>query len=204
MVSLSSLDTGDILLFHNDSSFTCKIIEFFTDSKVAHTGLVIRDPWFTENELTGLYLLQSTCDNTIDAEDGKIKFGVKLTELDSVLSEYTYTYVRKLNVIRDEDFKSKLSSIYMKIHDLPYDMDFRHWLVAGLNHIRCTKSMVKKHIDTFWCSALVGYIYVELGYLPKNTDWSNLSPSDIEIIETTPRTILYPTTKLEIKTFDIE
>ena len=35
-----------------------------------------------------------------------------------------------------------------------------------------------KKTDRFWCSALVGYIYTELGLLPYNTDWSILRPSD--------------------------
>ena len=70
--------------------------------------------------------------------------------------------------------------------------------------MRCTKEMVQRHLDTFWCSALVGYIYVKLGYLPQNTDWSNLSPSDISAIKTNPDTILDNMEALEIRTFDIE
>jgi hypothetical protein len=32
--------------------------------------------------------------------------------------------------------------------------------------------------NRFWCSALTGYIYTMLGYLPSSTDWSILYPSD--------------------------
>ena len=33
--------------------------------------------------------------------------------------------------------------------------------------------------DRFWCSALVGYFWVQLGFLPETTDWSTLRPSDL-------------------------
>ena len=49
-----------------------------------------------------------------------------------------------------------------------------------------------------WCSALVGFVYIELGYIYKDTDYSNLSPSDIESINTIPSDLLDPTTKLII------
>ena len=35
--------------------------------------------------------------------------------------------------------------------------------------------------NSFWCSALVGYIYTRCGLLNRETDWSILRPSDFSI-----------------------
>ena len=49
-----------------------------------------------------------------------------------------------------------------------------------------------------WCSALVGFVYVKLGYIPKDIDYSNLSPNDIENMTTTPNDLLDPVIQLDI------
>ena len=46
------------------------------------------------------------------------------------------------------------------------------------NHLGVWDYKVKRHTDAFWCSALVGFVYVKLGLLPKDFDWSNWAPCD--------------------------
>ena len=46
-------------------------------------------------------------------------------------------------------------------------------------HLGLSKEMVKRHTNRFWCSALVAFIYTELGLIDSNTDWSNMAPSDL-------------------------
>jgi hypothetical protein len=40
-----------------------------------------------------------------------------------------------------------------------------------------------RHRNTFWCSALVSYIYTELGLLESSTDWSTISPADLSTMD---------------------
>ena len=198
MINKSDLDTGDILFFHSNSSYISKTIEWFTSSNVAHTGIVIKDPWFNNNNLNGLYLLESTCDNVEDVEDKKIKWGVKLCKLDDVIAEYDKIYVRKLNTVRNKIFKDTIENIYNDVKNIPYDLDINNWYIAALNHLGISESKVKKHKNKMWCSALVGFIYLNLGYIDKNIDYSNLAPSDIEIIDTIPNNLLEKVTELNI------
>ena len=190
MININELDSGDILFFHSNKSIISNLIEFFTFSKVAHTGIVIKDPWFQNNHLQGLYLLESTCDNLIDVEDNKIKWGVKLCKLDQVIAEYDLVYVRKLKIIRNKQFKDKMNNIYEQVKDIPYDLNIKNWYIAALNHLNISNEKVKKHKNSMWCSALVGFIYINLGYIDKETDYSNLSPNDLEKINTIPIDLL--------------
>ena len=36
----------------------------------------------------------------------------------------------------------------------------------------------KNRIDKFWCSALIGYIYVKLGFLNEKIKWTLLTPNN--------------------------
>ena len=46
-------------------------------------------------------------------------------------------------------------------------------------HIGLSKNMVKRHVNSFWCSALVCYLYRELQLIDQTIDWSNMAPSDL-------------------------
>ena len=35
----------------------------------------------------------------------------------------------------------------------------------------------EKKVNSFWCSALLTYIYIKLGFLYKYTDWTIVNPS---------------------------
>jgi hypothetical protein len=70
------------------------------------------------------------------------------------------------------DYK-KLAEIYKITYDKPYDYNIVDWILAWFK-----KDITPQKTDRFWCSALLGYIYTELGLLPKDTDWSILTPSD--------------------------
>ena len=38
-------------------------------------------------------------------------------------------------------------------------------------------------IDTFWCSALVTFMYVGMGWFPENLDWTDKTPADLARIK---------------------
>ena len=191
MVKINELDSGDMLFFHSNNSTISNLIEWVTSSKVAHTGIVIKDPWFEDNHLQGLYLLESTCDK-------KVKWGVKLCKLDDVIAEYNLIYVRKLKAPKNNLFKDKMNEIYDQVKNIPYDLDIGNWYIAALNHLHLSKDKVKKHQNSMWCSALVGFVYVKLGYIDKETDYSNLAPNDLETICTIPNDLLDEVCLLDI------
>lgn len=200
---MEQLETGDLLLFDDHSHgwfglFT-QAIKYFTNSNYSHIGMILKDPTFIHPSLKGTYVWESSWEGKPDPQDGKIKLGVQITPLSEVLDCYRnnngHVYLRKLNVIRNVNdnlynFRrlvgkklrqvifsdKKMKIIHNIVYDKPYDIIPKDWLEAIFR-----KDDDPQKTDRFWCSALVGYIYTNLGILQKDTDWSILRPSDFSI-----------------------
>ena len=60
-------------------------------------------------------------------------------------------------------------------YNIPYDINPFDWIRADLNiNIGNTQKR-----NTYWCSALVTYFYVKLGFLDKNVPWTLISPQEL-------------------------
>ena len=173
------LKTGDVLLcdFTGGGAFGwfSSAIKYFTESEFSHTAVVLKDPTFVPL-VKGWYVWESTYDGEPDPQDDRIKLGVKITPFDDFLKEYTTKgklYVRKLytNETISED---KLKDIHDVVYHKPYDIVPKDWYDAYER-----KDPNPQRTSRFWCSALVGYIYTQLGLYPKTTDWTMMRPSDI-------------------------
>ena len=98
--NLDQLKTGDILLFNEKSFWFSRLVEYWTGSPWSHVAIVLRDPTYLDPKLTGLYLWESGEEDFPDAEDHQMKFGVQITDLKKVISEYDgKIVVRKLSNI---------------------------------------------------------------------------------------------------------
>jgi adenylosuccinate synthase len=182
---MEDLQTGDILLFSHVpntngvfqmfSNFLDFVIKYWTSSKYNHIGIVVRDPCFTYGEkLRGLYLLESNYTDSPDSEDNEIKFGVQLVPLNKAfVNNYSNVYCRKLECTRDDEFYRKLDKIHMEIHNKKYDTNVIDWIKAafGIEAGNITKTNV------FWCSALVAYIYEEMGFVDGEIPWTIITPA---------------------------
>ena len=178
------LETGDILLFQhvkNKSTpfqmfdnFLSWAISSWTHSPYTHIGIVLKDPNFTDGKkLEGLYLLESNYEGFPDSEDDNVKFGVQVVPLmEGIKNNYSNIYHRKLRCQRDSVFFEKLDEIYSIIHDKPYDINPVDWIKAAF---RLDIGNVEK-VRTFWCSALVAFVYVKLGFLQQDLPWTIISP----------------------------
>ena len=180
---MSQFSTGDILLFEHKfdttsikTSFMSILDEgigWFSKSRYSHVGIVLKDPEFTSPHLKGLFLFESNREDFPDAEDGEIKFGVEIVDLQNVLDSYHGNiYWRKLTCDRGKDFNGLLAHAHSVIHNRPYDVLPGDWLSVALH--KDNKNTQRK--KTFWCSALVAYIYTELGFLSADTKWSMATP----------------------------
>lgn len=187
------LNTGDIILCHgyNPKGLDPGIdgmIEFFTHSPWEHTAIVIRDPWWV-NLPKGLYIYQSGGgpNNYVDVINGN-RCGVTLNHFNDFMENREHIYVRKLTGEKwDALQKSAFVTYFNESHGKPYDKNCCSWIAAGINSFFCCKLCnicIPKTDKTFWCSALVGFIYVKMGWIDKDTDWSSLTPEDIAVIKT--------------------
>jgi len=175
------LETGDLLLFHG-TTILSKILEFFGRSKYSHVGMIIKNPKFLNDKLEdGLYVLDSSYGYTPDIEDHQKKFGVQLHKLKDIVSLYNSgtIYVRKVkNVIRDDIFYEKLKEIHTVIHNKPYDLHIMDWIAAKENlSTPISINPLWKTTNRFWCSALISYVYSQLGWI-SDVNWSLIAPCE--------------------------
>lgn len=187
--TLLDLDTGDLILFSNKSTnwfdpfyYLSFFIDYGTHSDLTHVGMVVKNPDFLENNRKckdGLYFWESSWEgNGIrDVNDERVKMGVQLVPLRDVLENNrneSNFFIRKLN---RHDFKSAdLKKINDVVYNKPYDIYPKDWLRALLQ-----KNLSPQRINCFWCSALVGYIYTQLGIIDKDSDWSIMTPDNFSL-----------------------
>ena len=176
--------TGDIILCNGRNSLFSSFVEYFTSSKFSHIGIIIKNPDFEieikDKDPNGLYLLHSTIWGLeTDVLTHRNQWGVKLVSLDAFFDEYRsktfgygYLYYRKLHLERNLSFKQKTKELFTEVHQKSYDLSPLDWLKARFS---LELGDVHRH-DQFWCSALVGFFYVEWGLLDKDLAWSLLTP----------------------------
>ena len=84
-------------------------------------------------------------------------------------------YLRKLHCRRNYSFYNKLIEAHSLVYNKSYDLIITDWLKAilkiNIGDVRRT--------NTFWCSALVSYLYCKLGFVRKDIPWTIISPKDL-------------------------
>ena len=180
-MNINELQTGDIVLVTDSCkgifNYFLNMIKYFTHSDYTHIVFVVKDPEFTNPPLKGTYFWESSFEGTPDPQDGKIKLGVQLTEIDVFKENYKNAnlFVRRLknNNVFTNDL---LKNIHNTVYDKPYDIHIMDWVYAFFR-----KDKNPQKTSRFWCSALVGYIFTKCNILKKDTDWSILYPNDFSL-----------------------
>lgn len=176
----NNFETGDVLLFHNSRNCFFKFVECCTHSKYSHVAMILKDPEFTDPPLKGLYIIESGTEPFKDSENHRSKFGVQIVPLQLVLSTYKgaiYWRKLRLNIERDDKFERTLAVAHNYVHNLPYDIDPLDWLNAAFGAYKPNSKSAHK-LNTFWCSALIAFMYAMIGLLPKSVPWSYIRPVD--------------------------
>ncbi|RZD41628.1 MAG: hypothetical protein CXT73_04595 [Methanobacteriota archaeon] len=189
---LKNLKTGDLLLcsWHTPPCNSCcsccfnifdRCIQWGSHSNWTHSAVVLKDPTFIHPALKGLYVWESSSEGLPDPQDGKKKIGVQITPIHELINSYKgrgVIIVRPIhsepNLFTDKNLKQVHDVVYGKSYDLnPID-----WIEAFLK-----KDLNPQKTDSFWCSALCGFIYTKCGLLDSKTDWSILAPNDFDIAQ---------------------
>jgi hypothetical protein len=180
---LDKLKTGDIVLFNYLASgcfgYFTKCIKWGTHSNYSHIGMILRDPIYIKPNLKGLFLWESSWEGLPDPQDSKIKLGVQITPLEEVLKEYDgngHAFARQIACDKNTFNDKIMKKIHNVVYDKPYDIVPKDWTEAFFK-----KDDNPQKTDRFFCSALVGYIYTQVGILKKDTDWSILAPNDFSL-----------------------
>ena len=174
IVSETSLNTFDLIICQGQNYWFSSLVEYFTKSPYSHVGIILRDPTDLNPELNGIYFLESGQESFPDAEDHLKKFGVQITDYDKWLSSYVgHVYVRRLKTQLDRaELLHRFHEIHQTIHNKPYDVWapdlIRCWLDLDVGNTQQTQR--------FFCSALVSYVYSQLGILPSTLKWDLITP----------------------------
>jgi hypothetical protein len=180
------LDSGDLILFRG-TGWISWFLEWFGVSKYSHVGIVLKNPCYINPNLhEGLYLIDSSFDKIVDAEDGVHKYGVQIHHIDDVLKESAKgsVYYRKINAKRDESFIEKMTEIHKEVHNKPYDLNVYDWILAKYNMNNELPENPKYRVtNKFWCSALIAYIYCKLGWINEDINWSLVAPREFSYDE---------------------
>ena len=179
---LDNLETGDLLLFSSNNGCMDKCLKYCTKDKITHIGMILKKPIYINPNLTDIYLIHSSLEDFPDEEDGKIKLGVQISKIDYILKEYANPkngslYLRRLYCNRDIKFYEKIVNCHREVHNKPYDLDIVDWIKAKLELDGDIKFKDNEKKNRFWCSALVGYFYHNLGFIDLNLGWSYLAPN---------------------------
>lgn len=183
MLSLDDLGSGDVLLFvEHPTNLFYRILDagirWVTGSAYSHAAVVVRDPTWMHPDLRGLYVWESTYDGDPDPQDGRIKFGVQLTPVETYTRRFSETvtiYARVLGPEGRRNFQDaeRLRQVHTEVYDKPYDWFPVDWARAllreGPNRLR----------SRFWCSAFVAYVHTRLRSLAPTTNWSEVRPQDL-------------------------
>lgn len=187
------LKTGDILLYQTGFWYS-RLIEYFTGSIYSHISIVLKNPtWIDPNLNEEYYILESGAEVVPDAVSGQMIFGVQIIPLSIIYEEYTkggygHLYVRHLKHNKsEEDLKKGIFDAYQVVKNKPYDLDPFDWIKALYDiHDTIDDLDKRRHLEklnTFWCSALVAYIFVECGFLPKTLPWTIINPNDFSYFD---------------------
>ena len=183
-----NLKTGDILLCGSGPreswplSWFSYLIKMYTHSPYSHVAMVLIDPSFIHPALKGAFVWESSNGSTPDPQDNKQKLGVRITPLADFLHEYQVqggrVVVRPVCCSPDTFNSQILETIHNDVYGKPYDLYLKDWLKALIPIGENSDPTISR----FWCSALVGYIYMKCGILDPFTNWSFLRPSDFSKI----------------------
>ena len=188
---LSTCQTGDILLFNTYKVWFDTLIQQLSGSKFSHIGIILRDPTYIDKSLKGLYFLESGHEKCPDVESHQKRYGVELVPLEEAIKLYRdtrngYLYYRKLDINRnklserEESFEESLLKTYSIVKNKPYDFNPWDWIRAYFK-LDCIGKV--QRTDTFWCSALVSFVYVHWDLLKDDIPWTLLAPKKFSYYE---------------------
>lgn len=166
----NTFNTGDIILFQGEYSLLSYFIEFFTESKWSHIGIVLKDPTYIDPKLKGLYLWNCGYEDIRESENNENILGVQIIPLMEIIEIYTgHVYHRRFT--KNIDINA-IKNIHKKLHHDPYNIhpnDLMHLLLhKPINHTP----------NRFVCSTFVAFVLQKLNILTFEPNWCSYIPKD--------------------------
>ena len=175
MFNLEFLHTGDVLLFEDTSGYWFStLVKWFTGSVYSHAAVVLSNPTYIDKTLNYTCMLESGFESFPDVENGQTKGGVQIVDLAEKIQTYEgHVWVRRLRTkVHQIDIDREVAELHSTFHNKPYD-----WNPADLlKTVLQIKDSQDQRTNSFFCSALVAYLYTKLGFLSKDELWDLDTP----------------------------
>jgi cell wall-associated NlpC family hydrolase len=174
-MNVASLNTGDVLLFEDTSGYWfSNLVKWFTGSYYSHAALVLKNPTYINPDMNYMCMLESGFESFPDAENHVCKGGVQIVDLNEKIQKYTgRVWVRRLKSdIPVETLEAEITALHSTFHDKPYDWNPIDLLKAVLQ----IKDGTDQRTNSFFCSALVAYVYTKIGLLKPSELWDLDTP----------------------------
>lgn len=187
------MQTGDLVLIESITPCAC-CVSLWSQSKINHVGLILKDINLDDMVLNGTYVLESGLEivenneNNEKNENNKIRilpFGTQIQPIETIQNQSVNIYYRHIKTERNDDFINKIKNIYEIIKSAPYDLRISVWselfdvVVLNKNIKNITSINEAEKQKTFTCSAMVAYILTKLGYSileTVNGNWNMITP----------------------------
>lgn len=165
--SVSSLQTGDVLLF-SGKGLSSQVIRWFTGNHWTHVGVVVRlddigEPLLLESNLTP---------ESVDLFSGKPLSGISLVQIERKLADYQGDIVirRRQGEPLTPWQKRLLRRLVKRLYRRPY----RHYLWRQvIDHLPGVR---RRDYSAMFCSELVAELYRRLGWLPQDVRCGGFVP----------------------------
>jgi hypothetical protein len=172
MVLVSELKTGDVLLFYDPHTWLSWAIAKFSGARTcSHVAMVIVDPsWVDES---GIYEIESGWWKDLpDVEDHENKYGVRMSNIKDVIERYGVDNIHVRQLEKHPSWtETDLKEAHLSVHNIHYDDRPTDWAMAFVGESG------QRTTETFWCTALVAYLYVRLKLCPADLNWSFVTPA---------------------------
>jgi len=186
------METGDIILFEGKSLLSY-LLEFGQGSKYSHVGIYLKSPTFLHPDWSGNYILQAGYESdSVDEESKKHLCGVQVTPFNVIVDNSRKNgcklWHRKLSCERNDDFYKIFKEAYDMCIDKPYDFNIFDWISGKIDLVIQKEWISYRSTTRFFCSALVAFMYVKLGFIEKELPWTLIAPTQFSAIESDPLT----------------
>ncbi|MCC1496517.1 hypothetical protein [Alcanivorax sp. 1008] len=165
--SISSLQTGDVLLF-SGKGLSSEVIRWFTGSYWTHVGVIVR-----LDELDEPILLESNLGPaSVDLISGEAQSGVSLVQVERKLSDYQGEIAIRRR--QGEPLTLRQRRLVRRLVKRLYRRPYRHYLWRQV--IDRLPGVRRRDYSAMFCSELVAELYRRLGWLPEDVRCGGFFP----------------------------
>jgi hypothetical protein len=163
---ITTTQTGDLILY-------CDHVPSTRQAVYSLVVMVIRDPTYLNQYLTGTFVISSTSNTDLGL------YGCRLIKLELVLNYLERLpgriYYRELRCPRDDLWQELLTKSVVSVTYFPrHCLDEVEWIVQQFYHPDSIYINTPNITQT--SSHVIAYLYIRLGLLPTGIPWTVLSP----------------------------